>query len=494
MRVLFVNHDFLPKHPAGTEIYTFEVAKALVKRGHDVHVFATEKDIGLPNLTVHFREYEGLPVHELTNNLFYNDFRETWDYPHVVRSMSLLLDDLKPDVVHFMHLLYLSVGCVEEVARRGIPVLFTLHDYWLQCARYGQRIHANGSICHEVVPEICGGCLVDLKFKQSRGERALAKAIARLRQGTGINLAAPARRVGDLLKGRGSARKPSGSAASGAENAPTSVWRPPSEPHGVRALELAELVRERDSTLRDRLLPVVYRFLAPSRFLRERFLDWGIPPEQIDYCRTGIDLSAFEGFRRVPGERLRVAFIGTPAPHKGVHVLLEAWAQLSDAERAAGELCIWGNLDHNPAYIRRLQTLAEPTGAKLLGGLKRSEVPGALARTDVLVVPSVWYENSPLIILEALATKTPILVSDLGGMAELVEPGVTGFRFPVGDAAGLAQLLSRLFADRSELARLYPHDLHVKPVQEDARQFEELYLEALAHRADRTRSRCRSDA
>ena len=178
MRILFVLHDFLPKHPAGTEIYTFEVAKELQRRGHDVHIFAAEKDIGLPNLTVHFREYEGLPVHELTNNLFYSSFEETWDYPHVVKTFSLFLDDLKPDVVHFMHLLYLSVGCVEEVARRGIPVLYTLHDYWLQCARYGQRIHTNGNICHDIVPEVCGECLVDLKYKQSRVERAMAKGIA----------------------------------------------------------------------------------------------------------------------------------------------------------------------------------------------------------------------------------------------------------------------------------------------------------------------------
>lgn len=471
MRVLFVLHDFLPKHPAGTEIYTFEVARALKARGHDVHVFATEKDIGLPNLAVRFREYEGLPVHELTNNLFYNDFRETWDYPHVVRSMGHLLDDLRPDVVHFMHLLYLSVGCVEDVARRGIPVLFTLHDYWLQCARYGQRIHTNGSICHEVVPEVCGECLSTLKFRQTRAERALAKGIARVNELTGVDLGPTARRVGDLLKGRGAAsREPRGPEG---EPAPPPVDR-------VRAVELAELVRERDRVLRERLLPVVYRFLAPSQFLRQSFLDWGIPPEQIDFCRTGIDLAPFEGFRREPSDKLRVAFIGTPAPHKGVHVLLEAWRSLAPEQRARGELSVWGNLDHNPAYIRRLRGLAEGTGAALRGGLARSAVPGALARTDLLVVPSIWYENSPLTILEALATRTPILVSDLGGMAELVEPGKSGFRFPVGDSAGLAKLLARFLADKRPLAELYPEDLVVKPVQRDAEQFEELYVEALA--------------
>ncbi len=466
MRILFVLHDFLPAHPAGTEIYTFETAKELQRRGHDVHVFATEKDISRKNLSVHFREYEGLPVHELTNNLFYNDFRETWDYPDVVRSLSVLLDDLQPDVVHFMHLLYLSVGCVEEVARRGIPVVFTLHDYWLQCARYGQRIHANGSICHDVVPEVCGVCLSTLKFKQTRVERALAKGIASVREGTGVNLAAPARRIGDLLKGH-------------AHPKPASNGEAPPAPDPDHSRALAELVRERDSVLRERLLPVVYRFLSPSRFLRERFLEWGIPPEQIDYCRTGINLAPFEGFERSTSDVLRVAFIGTPVPHKGVHVLMEAWQKLAPKARAKGRLRVFGNLEHNPGYIRRLQTIADDTGAKLMGGLARPEVAVALADTDVLVVPSIWYENSPLTILEALATRTPILVSDLGGMAELVEPGVTGFRFGVGDSDDLSRLLTRLLDDPGQLEALFPEDLVIKPVQRDAQEFEELYEEAL---------------
>ncbi len=470
MRILFVLHDFLPKHPAGTEIYTFEVAKELQRRGHDVHIFAAEKDIGLPNLSVHFREYEGLPVHELTNNLFYSDFRETWDYPHVVKSFALFLDDLKPDMVHFMHLLYLSVGCVEEVARRGIPVVYTLHDYWLQCARYGQRIQSNGAICHEIVPEVCGECLLDLKFKQSRVERAMAKGIAGLKERTGLNLASPARAIGDILKGRGN------QAASDAEPQATSL----SPDQAAQAKSITALIRERDVVLRERLLPVVYRFLAPSNFLRDRFLDWGIPPEQIDFCRTGIKLDSFEGVTRTESESLRVAFIGTPAPHKGVHVLLEAWGKLDADKRGEGTLQIFGGLDHNPAYIRRIQQLSEQVGASLMGPLKRSEVAGRLAQTDVLVIPSIWYENSPLIILEAIATKTPILVSDLGGMAELVEPGVTGYRFKVDDSDDLARVLARLLDNPEELRALYPDELVVKPVSRDGEILEELYAEAIA--------------
>ncbi len=467
MRILLVSHDFLPNHPSGTEIYTWQMGTALKALGHEVHVFTTEKDVGRPNLRVDMREYEGLPVHELVNNLFYNDFRETWDYPPAARSFGVFLDDLKPDVVHFMHLLYLSVGCVEEVHKRGVPAIFTLHDYWLQCPRFGQRVHADKSVCHTIDFDRCGECLSNFKFRQTRTERATAKILAGIHARTGVDLAPAARRFADLVK----RRQPSEAKPRALETA--ADW-------GERAHERAAGVRVRDVELRRRLLPFVYRFLAPSRFLRESYLEWGIPPEQIRHSRAGIDLTPFEGFQRTPAEKVRVAFIGTLAPHKGPHVLLDAWLALPGDVRDRGELVIYGPKAHNPGYVRSLEERAVRCGARMAGGLDRSAVVDALARVDLLVVPSVWYENSPLIILEALATRTPLAVTDLGGMAELVEPGVTGFRFAMGDAADLAGILRRAIEDPAVLGDLYPSEYEVKGVDVDAHELEQLYNEARA--------------
>ena len=469
MRILLVSHDFLPAHPAGTEIYTWQLGRALKARGHEVHVFTTEKDVGRPNLRVDLREFGGLPVHELVNNLFYNDFRETWDYPPAARSFGVFLDDLKPDLVHFMHLMYLSVGCVEEVRRRGLPVLFTLHDYWLQCARFGQRLHVDSSICHEIDFSRCGECLSNFKFKQSRTERATAKFLAGLRDKTGVNLAPLVRGAADLVKSR-----------TRTESEPMSTqgsdgWR-------ERAAQVQLQVQERDESLRERLLPQVFRFLAPSRFLRDSFLEWGVPPEQILHSRAGIDLTPFEGFQRKPSPdgRVRVAFIGTLAPHKGPHVLLGAWSKLDPQLRDKARLTVWGPKTHNPGYLRQLESQAAACGGVLAGGLDRSEVVGALTEVDLLVVPSVWYENSPLIILEALATRTPLLVSNLGGMAELVETGVSGYHFEMGDSTDLAEVLERILTDPEQLAALYPSEYQVKGIEVDAAELERHYEQALA--------------
>jgi glycosyltransferase involved in cell wall biosynthesis len=471
LKVLLVSHDFLPSHPAGVEIYTYQFGKALQKRGHEVHVFTTEKNIGRKNLSVEVRDYNGIPVHELFNNLYYNSFQETYDYPAAARTFGVMLDDFKPDVVHFMHLLYLSVACVEEVKKRGIPVFYTLHDYWLQCAWFGQRRFLDGSICHEIDADKCGVCLSNFKYKQTRTERAGGKAIAAIRGTLGVDLGPLARKVESGISVLVSKIKGSENGGTGS-SPPYKDWR---ALVNDRSRAVSEQVRLRDDALRQRILPAVDQFIAPSLFLRRKFLEWGIPSEQIEHLRTGIDLGLFESYEAKPAKHLRVAFIGTIAPHKGVHILLEAWKSIGREVRGEATLDIFGPPSHNPAYVARLEEQAEQCGARLRGRLARTSISDALSEIDLLVVPSIWYENSPLIILEALATRTPLIVSNLGGMAELVEPGRTGFHFEMGSSAALAAVLRGCIENPEQLDALYGEDVVVRDVGQDAEAMEANY-------------------
>lgn len=459
MRILYVSHDFLPGHPAGTEIYTWQLAKRVQERGHEVAVFTTEKDIARPHLRVDRREWDGLPVFELINNLFYDDFRETWDWPPAVDAFGKLLDKLHPDVVHVMHLLYLSIGCVEEAARRGIPVIYTLHDYWLSCARFGQRIHDDDAVCHEIDFDRCGSCLATLKYAQSSGRRRSARLIAGVRSATGIDLGPAARGAANLLAGRG----------------PKEYVPPDPAP----AAQMAKAARARDDEIRARLLPKVAKFVAPSRFLRDQLVAWGIPETQIEHVMYGLELAPFRDFARTAAEKTRISFIGTLAPHKGPHLVFEAWGSLPEALKAKGTLTVWGPKTHHPAYVAELEKLAATHGGTLAGGLKRDEIPGALANTDLLVVPSTWYENSPLTIHEARATRTPLLVSDFGGMAELVEPEVDGWRFEMGSRAAIAARLEKILADPTCLDALPRDGEPVKEMTKSAEEMEERYAALL---------------
>lgn len=110
-----------------------------------------------------------------------------------------------------------------------------------------------------------------------------------------------------------------------------------------------------------------------------------------------------------------------------------------------------------------------------MGKYKRPEVAKVFSEIDVLVVPSLWYENSPLVIHEAFATGTPVLVSGIGGMAELVADGRGGLTFTVGSVQDLAAKMQKLGEDGSLRAALAEKAPKVKTIEENAREVEEVY-------------------
>jgi len=460
VKLLLVSHNFPPHTAAGTETYTAEIGERLLARGHTVEVFSSVKDIAEPDLKLRQREYRGLAVHEVVNNLYYEQFRDTWRHPGIEQRFRAVLERFQPDLVHFQHLMYLSGGCL-ALAHARAAVVFTLHDYWLQCPRFGQRVHADGGLCETIVPARCGTCLASFKFSQSRVQRTMGSVISRVRRATGVNLAPIARGAAARL-----ARQTSRDAGElrGADH----------DPRRAAALELE--VVERSTALRSAVLQHVDLFLAPSRFLRERLVrEFGLPDARVEHLPLGVDLVSRPRPRRTRGSKLRVAFVGTLTRMKGPHVLLEAWGRLAPERRAAAELVLFGPGHYEPAYQLRLAEQARSVGATLGGRLPRERVGEELARTDLLVVPSVWYENSPLVILEALAARTPLLVSDQGGMAELVEGGRTGFHFRMGDARELAAKLDDLLAHPERLTRLFASPPRLPSVAEHVDELERRY-------------------
>jgi glycosyltransferase involved in cell wall biosynthesis len=468
LKILLVSHRFPPHGRAGTETYTEELGLGLLRRGHDVRVFTAVKDISRRHLSVDERDHRGLRVHEVVNNLHYASFRETWELDEVTAIFDELLRRVQPEVVHFQHLMYLSSGCVER-ASRAAAVVFTLHDYWLQCPRFGQRVHADGGVCHTIDFARCGTCLTSFKYAQSPAERRLGRLIATVRSGTGLDLGRLARTSRAAL---------GGSTAS------------PSSESSDAAVAMSEAALERSRALRDRVIPAVDLFLSPSRFLREKLVaEWSVPAEKVEHVRFGVDLSAFGALPRTREPRLQVAFIGTRIPIKGPHVLLEAWTKLAPPLREKAELSIHGPSEHEPAYQRRLEELARDAGSRLGGSLARDEVAAVLARTDLLVVPSLWFENAPLVIHEALAARTPLLVSDLGGMAELVQVGESGFHFRMGDAADLARVLTEIIEDPRRLDALYARPIALPRVDEHLDEIERRYHDLARRRDARERDR-----
>lgn len=437
VKILILTHGFPPHHTAGTESYAADLGVALAARGHEVRVFTAHKDISVPNYRVTRREWRGLVVHEIHNNLFHREFAETYVNPHVEAAFEAVLAEFQPDVLHVQHLLYLSSGCVAAARARGARIVFTLHDFWLECPRFGQRVHADGGLCETIDFGRCGTCLTSFKFGNTSLVRTVGGMIAGLKSGTGIDLGPMARHAAKSWRGHA------------ADDAPV-----PASDESARQFEAQ--ARTRTEHLQKALVPDVDLFISPSRFLRERFmLEWKIPPAQIEHVRFGIDVQAPPRRERALGGRLRVVFLGSLVPLKGAHLLVDAWSRLPPAVRARGELRLYGPSRHHPEYQEALTRAADACGVLLMGALERDAVLGVLSETDLLVVPSLWFENAPLVILEALAARTPLLVSNLGGMAELVESGVHGFHFAMGDTAALGLQLEAALEGRLGLEKLY---------------------------------------
>ena len=157
---------------------------------------------------------------------------------------------------------------------------------------------------------------------------------------------------------------------------------------------------------------------------------------------------------------------------KGVHVQVEAFNGLADG---SAELWIYGDPSVFPDYARRLRELAANPRIRFLGKVDDEDVGSALSELDALIVPSLWYENSPLVIQEAFAAKVPVIASDLGALAEKVRHGLDGLLFPPGDAASLRELLQRLIEEPAILKRLKANIRPVKSMAEHAKEIEALY-------------------
>jgi glycosyltransferase involved in cell wall biosynthesis len=190
---------------------------------------------------------------------------------------------------------------------------------------------------------------------------------------------------------------------------------------------------------------LVDRFFSPSHFLRDRYVDWGIPASRIQYEEYGRrQATQARAARRVTaGMRNRFAFFGQFTSFKGVDVLLRAMALVGGEAR----LFLHGsNLEfQSKAFQHEFRALVQATKAnvKFVGAYKPEQIPRLMAGVDWVVVPSIWWENSPLVIQEAFMHRRPVICSDIGAMAEKVTDGVSGLHFRAGDAQSLAKTLRR---------------------------------------------------
>jgi glycosyltransferase involved in cell wall biosynthesis len=191
-------------------------------------------------------------------------------------------------------------------------------------------------------------------------------------------------------------------------------------------------------------------FVAPSEFLRQRYVDWGIPAEHIVVIENG-QPSSLAPKAGSPAARLRArfGFFGQITEYKGVEILLQAIHLISNEIRTKIIFEVHGaNLESQGQWFQDLiETLRKPLivdgSLRWVGPYEQSELAQRMSKVDWVIVPSIWWENSPMVIQEAFANGRPVICAGIGGMAEKVRNGVDGLHFEVRNPLDLAETMIR---------------------------------------------------
>ena len=448
MRVLHAIHDFLPRHRAGAEIYAAALCRELGRR-HHVTIVAADYDPACPHGELRWRLHDGLSVVEVVNN-WRGAFTDSYRSPLITRRLEQLLDVVRPEILHVHSLLNLSLDLPALARRHGIEVVGTLHDYTLVCPSGGQRLHrAEAHVCHDIEPERCARCFSQSVFHAKLAAGAVSSTAATRRAAAALRTHAP--RLATLA-----------SRAAGAAAVPI-------RPTDITArLDAARAAIDAFSML-----------VSPSESMAEEYRRLGVPPDRLRVSDYGFATQPRVTRLAQPGQPLRAAYMGTLVWHKGVHVILDALRHLP---HDAIEVTIFGEPRVSPDYVSALQRQAAGLAVRFAGAFDDGQRAALLACVDVLIVPSLWLENSPLVIHEAFMAAVPVIASRIGGITGLVDDGVNGLLVEPGSAAALAAALRKVCADPALLQRLSANAPAVKTIAQDASEWEARYVEVLGKR------------
>ena len=363
MRIVHVLHGHPTEAMGGTGLYVQALSRALASMGHTVAIASPDPE----GQTRQLPSEGGVEIWRISTPTP-RRWEDTWNGP--TSAWQTWCQDWKPDTAHIHHLSGWPLDLIEATPCKTV---LTLHDYAIPCAR-GQLLTDSLTLCSGPAADACSACLAPaLKSHPlvNWGARMLAKApalytIARRQASRGAQRTHPS--VANRIKA------------------------------AERAMAAADCV------------------LSPSQDLADRFIAWGLVSPgltELPLVRPTLPVTAPE-----PGP-VRFLYASSIIPSKGVDTLLECFAALN----GSASLTIAGHapcFDGHPGFADRLKRRAHSLdGVRWLGAIPSDEVPALMSRHDALVLPSIWPENSPLVVREATAQGLPIIGPALGGCGEL---------------------------------------------------------------------------
>lgn len=423
MKIFLTVHQFFPDYYSGTEVLTFSVAKELLRRGHQVFVLTGYPAREWIPDSKRFDQYEieGISVYRYHHAFVPMGEQQTvseieYNNHFVARYFMSLLADIKPDIVHFFHFSRLGSALIDVVRQQNIPAYYTPTDFWTVCPT-SQLLLEDGNVCNGPTRD-GGNCVKHVamlthwrhysKLVRYLPDAAIDLVAATAKKNIGVNF--PFKHEIAALSNR--------------------------KPFNVSRLNTLQGI------------------VSPTQLMTDILVRNGVRQDLITQSSYGINVTGYdEAQERLATEKgITFGYIGTLAPHKGCHVLIQAFLGLANS---SARLKIYGSPNEFPDYVTELKQAAQGCDViDFCGTFPNSQIAAVLAGIDVLVVPSVWYENTPLVVYSALAAKCPVIASNFAGMSEVIHDGWNGMLFTPRSAEALGKCLSRVLSNRMLLSEL----------------------------------------
>ncbi len=454
LKILLTVHQFFPRHIHGTERYTLDLAKALKSLGHDV-VVLTRNHHQEDSRDRDWNEYVFDGIRVLAIDLVTHartGFESSFEREDLDAVYADILCEERPDIIHCCHLLYLGSNFVSVAAQTRVPVFMSFTDFFGIC--WTNRLQKFHSGACRGPDEDALNCIQDVL-------RTVEKPF-------GYWLMNIAYRV--VVRSEWGVRFLRVSADRG--------WL-----RSTAVLEPIRGIEKRRGCITSHYRQAT-QYIAATSYLRNSYIRAGYPEEKVTLMHFGIEQptpSEVAELRQryitlsTSARPMVIGFIGQIAKHKGLLDLMEAFKQAAIANTA---LHLFGDMKQDPKFSRIIEEIVErQPGIKLLGTFPGGQVYQKLAGIDVLVIPSTWAENSPLILLNALASRTMVVVTNVEGMADLIIEGTNGRLVPVNAPGALAAVLTSLAERRKQLIEWHdgPFQSYSTSPLDYARKVAELY-------------------
>lgn len=420
MRIVLASFSSLPNSIGGGEVHLYELAQALKRGGHQPSIL-TVGSVGGEQVDVTEKKFNGLIIHQLTVPHCISIYDRD---PRLTAWAKSWLAAQRVDILH-LFLFNQLLGLIPAANQLGIPVCMTGLEFSYFCRRYDLMHEGHQRCALDQRGVTCEQCILSSYSQKQRSIAGVARLLpASFERGLRRVVAST---FGDLL--------------------PTLGQR-----------SISRQIEHQRTNFNDEIAAVI----TPSSVMKNFYLAQGADPTKLHFVPYGTNVRPVDHGHASRNGQLRIGYIGRLDPKKGVDVLCDAVRKLPS--HLPVQVKIFGPVDNGSAsYASRLQAQADSDSRiKLMGKLERDQVADAYNEIDVLVVPSIWYENSPITISEALSHKCPVICSDTAGMTDLIQHEVNGLTFATGESKALSDCLRRLVDEPGLLPRLRRS---VKPVE-----------------------------